>query len=1001
MMNKTSGIAPRIPVSTYRLQFNRHFNFIDAKNIIRYLSETGITDIYSSPYFKARKDSTHGYDIVDHNTLNPEIGSEETYNGLIEELRRHDMGQVLDIVPNHMCITSKENVWWMDVLENGPSSRYALFFDIDWLPIKRELTNKILLPILGDQYGTVLENQELRLSFAEGSFVLNYYDEIFPLRPQTYIQILQFRIEELNEGLQENNPFFMELLSIITALKNLPSHLETSPEIVNERNREKEIVKKRLWALYSTNPLIKSFIDANIEIFNGIKGKPRSFDLLDNLINDQAYRLSYWPVATEEINYRRFFDINSLGAIRMERPEVFEETHKLLFKLIKEKKVTGLRVDHPDGLYDPSKYFFRLQYNCFKNVMMGHIETLKNEVQLPYCNNYIEYEISDRFDELQSTECKSKAFYIVGEKILTKSERMPEEWPIFSTTGYVFLNSLNGIFIETRNSKVFDRIYSSFVKIKIDYTEMVYQNKKLIMEAAMSSEINTLGHYLNLISEKNRHTRDFTLNSLIKATTEVIASFPVYRTYTNSWSVKERDKQYIDLAISRAKRRNPSINASIFDFLHNILLLKLPENMNEDEKKQCLDFVMRFQQLTGPVMAKGVEDTTFYIYNRLISLNEVGGSPEKFGTTLETFHGQNIERQKYWPHALIATSTHDTKKSEDVRARINVLSEIPDQWKIHLMHWGKINKNKKISIDGSVVPNRNEEYLLYQTLIGTWPLTEMNNDDRTIFKKRIQGYMMKALREAKVNSSWTIPNALYEEAVEAFIDSIMRNTPDNEFLKDFIPFQEMISYFGMYNSLSQTLLKIACPGIPDTYQGFELWDFSLVDPDNRRQVDYGTRIKMLDEIKNAENELGCLNLAAHLIQQKKNTKIKLYVIYKTLNFRKQFKKLFENGNYIPLETLGEREENICAFARQLGKEIVIVAVPRLMARHVKDPEKFPFEKEVWGNSFLTNPFGEKDEQYLNIFINKMVHTVDHEGLTGFPLADIFADFPVALLRKLK
>jgi (1->4)-alpha-D-glucan 1-alpha-D-glucosylmutase len=1000
-MNKMPTLALKIPVSTYRLQFNGLFKFSDAKNIIHYLYDLGITDIYASPYFKAKKGSMHGYDIVDQQALNPEIGTEEEYDSLIEELKSREMGQILDIVPNHMCITSKDNAWWMDVLENGPSSQYANYFDIDWEPVKKELTNKILLPVLGNQYGTVLESQELRLFFENGSFFLGYFDERFPVRPQTYIMILQYRIEKLEDSVNQDSPSFMEFLSIITALKNLPSYLETALQKVNERNREKEIAKKRLWQLYCKDPEIKSFIDTNINIFNGTRGETRSFDLLDQLISEQIYRLSYWPVATEEINYRRFFDINSLGAIRMERPEVFEETHNLIFRLIKEKKVTGLRVDHPDGLYNPSEYFYRLQYNCFKNIMLGHVEQLKEDVRLPYCDNYIESEITGRFEDLQNSEHGKKVFYIVGEKILIKSEKMPEEWPIFSTTGYVFLNSLNGIFIETRNSKVFDRIYAGFIKSKMDYQEIVYQNKKLIIEAAMASEINTLGHYLNRISEKNRHTRDFTLNSLIKATTEVIAFFPVYRTYTSDWSVKNRDQQYIDIAVSKAKRKNPSINASIFDFLHDILLLRLPDTINENEKKECLDFVMRFQQLTGPVMAKGLEDTTFYVYNRLTSMNEVGGSPERFGTTLETFHGQNIERQKFWPHALIATSTHDTKRSEDMRARINVLSEIPDQWKLHLLNWSKLNKNKKIAVEGHAVPDRNEEYFLYQTLIGTWPIHEMHEEEQIVFETRIKEYMLKAIHEAKINSSWTNPHILYEEAVIVFVNSLIRNMPDNEFLKDFIPFQKMVSQYGIYNSLSQSLLKITSPGIPDFYQGTELWDFSLVDPDNRRPVNYDIRINMLDEIKDMEKEKGCLNLANSLAKEKENGKIKLYLIYKALNFRKQFKRLFDDGNYIPLELWGGREQNVCAFARQLGNDVAIIAVPRLLAKILKDPGQFPFEKEVWGDSFLTNPFGEKDIQYLNIFTDERLFSIEKDGMTGLYLADVFANFPVALLKRLE
>ncbi|MDI6891062.1 MAG: malto-oligosyltrehalose synthase [Thermodesulfovibrionales bacterium] len=706
-MGKEVFLLPRVPVSTYRLQFNCQFRFSDARKIIPYLHELGITDIYSSPYFKAKKGSLHGYDIVDYNTLNPEIGTEEEYDKLINELHKYDMGQILDIVPNHMCNTSKENAWWMDVIENGPSSIYACFFDIDWDPVKNELKNKLLLPILGDQYGKVLENQELKLSFEEGAFFINYYDNKLPIRPQTYTQILKYRLDELGKSLPNEDPQLIELLSIITALGHLPPYTEREPEKIKERCREKEIIKKRLWSIYNESPDIKTFIDENITTFNGIEGEPRSFDLLDKLLSEQAYRLSYWRVATEEINYRRFFDINDLSAIRVEDPVVFEKTHELILKLIREGKVTGLRVDHPDGLYNPSEYFHWLQQSCFVQIRLGYLERLKDDIPsdlykeikedtpLSAKESDVETEILRQYDEILSSSSYYKPFYIVGEKILTRGERMPEDWPIFSTTGYVFLNSVNGIFIKTANVKAFDDIYSRFIKSKMDYQEIVYENKKLIMQVAMSSEINTLGHYLNRISEKNRHTRDFTLKSLTNAIIEVIAFFPVYRTYANPSGVNDRDQRYTELAVSKAKRKNPAISESIFNFLRDVLLLKFPEDFGEEDKEEWLDFVMRFQQITGPVMAKGLEDTAFYVYNRLVSLNEVGGSPERFGTPLETFHGQNIERSKFWPHALITTSTHDSKRSEDVRARINVLSEIPDEWKEYLTRWSRLNKKKE------------------------------------------------------------------------------------------------------------------------------------------------------------------------------------------------------------------------------------------------------------------------------------------------------------------
>jgi (1->4)-alpha-D-glucan 1-alpha-D-glucosylmutase len=999
-VEKNTLLLPRIPVSTYRVQFSSQFKFTGAKEIIHYLHDLGISDIYASPYLKAIEGSLHGYDIVDYNTLNPEIGTEAEYNEFINELWKHGMGQVFDIVPNHMNIASKENVWWMDVLENGPCSIYSNFFDIEWEPIKKELKDKILLPILGAQYGNVLESQELRLVFEDGAFFVYYYDNKFPIIPKTYIFILKYRIDKLKKSLSDEDPNLIELLSIITALNHLPTFTERNPEKIAERYREKEIIKRRLLDLYNKSYDIKIFIDENIRIFNGIKGKPRSFDPFDNLLNKQCYRLSYWRVATEEINYRRFFDINSLAAISMENSAIFKETHKLIMRLISEGKVNGLRVDHPDGLYNPSEYFQWLQRDCFVHMRLSLMEKVKEDAPLYNEPSDIESDILKQYDELLSTDPQAKPFYIVGEKILTKGERMPEDWPIFSTTGYVFLNSLNGIFVETKNSKAFSDIYTNFTKLRINFQEVVYEKKKLIMKVAMSSEINTLGHYLNRISEKNRHTRDFTLNSLINVITEVIAFFPVYRTYIKPWTVNEKDRQYIEVAVSKANRNNPAISKSIFDFLMDVLLLNFPENFSENDKKEWLDFVMRFQQITGPVMAKGLEDTAFYVYNRLVSLNEVGGSPDRFGTPLETFHGQNIERIKFWPHALITTSTHDTKRSEDVRARINVFSEIPDEWRKRLIFWRRLNKKNKVVVDGQIVPDLNEEYLLYQTLIGAWPIGQMNEDGYELFKKRIKDYMLKASREAKVNTSWINPNTFYEDALMVFIERIMNNTYDNKFLKDFLPFQKKISYYGIFNSLSQALLKIASPGVPDFYQGTEIWNLSLVDPDNRRPVDYSMRIRMLEELKKRESEISLSELARDLIANRDNGMIKLYLIYKALNYRREKREIFEKGEYLTIEVMGEKANNVCAFARRLGNSTVLVIAPRLFAGLMQQKEDLPFGKEVWKNSSIIVPFDVPGVRYRNIFTGETLTAVMHEGATVLYLSEIISDFPVALMERI-
>ncbi len=988
-----NGIGLKIPAATYRLQFNAGFRFSDAREILPYLQRLGISDIYASPYFKAREGSLHGYDILDQNSLNPEIGSEDEYEAMVDELKRLDMGQTLDIVPNHMCIEGQENAFWMDVLENGPSSTYASFFDIDWHPVKQELENKILIPILGDQYGTVLENGELRLTFEEGSFFVHYHDHRLPIVPRTYSNILMLNISGLEQELSAEAPQLQELMSIVTAISHLPCSTEQNPERIAERYREKEVVKRRLWTLYQNSSAIRTFIDSNVDAFNGTRGDPRSFDLLDSLLRDQIYRISHWRVATEEINYRRFFDINSLGAIRVDDPAVFEKTHQLIFKLVETGKISGLRIDHADGLLDPEDYIKRLQTGCFIR-MYGTSQDADNGEEDAVAAS------RKKFDQIVAASPNYKPFYIIGEKILLKAETLPDSWPVFSTTGYDFANQVNGLFVETANARQFETVYTRFLQHRVDFQQAVYDKKKLVMQAAMSSEINTLGHYLNRISEQSRHTRDFTLNSLIKSIVEVIAYFPVYRTYINSFEVLERDRQYIESTISRAKRQNPAISASVFDFIRDVLLLRFPDSMNDELKTTWLDFVKRFQQITGPVMAKGVEDTAFYLYNRLVSINEVGGSPERFGITLEAFHGQNIERYKSRPLAMLATSTHDTKRSEDVRARINVLSEIPEQWREALSRWGRQNRKVKMIVEGKPTPSRNEEYLLYQTLVGTWPFCKPGDDEFALFRSRIKEYMLKAMREAKVHTSWISPNSLHEDAVMYFIDTILKESRHNSFLEDFASFQKLTAACGIFNSLSQVLLKITSPGIPDFYQGNELWDFSLVDPDNRRPVDYRLRSNHLDELLRKETASGLLETAREVVATRVDGRIKMHLTCKALNFRRENLELFETGRYLPLTVEGTCHEHVCAFERSVNDSSFLVVVPLFCSRLTQDSSGLPLGREVWRDTRIIQPFDSATSRYRNIFTGEELDLDQQDGQLSLAIKDILSVFPAALLERL-
>jgi (1->4)-alpha-D-glucan 1-alpha-D-glucosylmutase len=842
----------------------------------------------------------------------------------------------------------------MDLLENGLASRWSGFFDIDWDPVKEELRGKVLLPFLGDQYGVALEKKQIQLEYEDGSFFVRVYDNRLPLLPETYGDILSFGIEDLRESIG-GTAGHEELLSIITSAGKLPAYVETDPEMAAERVREKEIMKRRLKDLYRSNGEIRAFVDRNVTVFNGTEGDPKSFDLLDGLLLRQIYRLSHWQVATEEINYRRFFDINSLAAIRVEDPAVFEETHRFVFGLIEGGCVTGLRVDHPDGLYDPSEYFDRLQRRCFAIAMRSHLKEVRQDVDLPYGTTYIEPAISERYDEALKTQRHFKPFYIVAEKILGKGEIMPEEWPLFSTTGYVFLNSVSGLFVDGRNAKAFDTLYRRFTGMHADFQEVFYENKKIVMEVAMSSEVNTLGHRLNRIAEMDRQTRDFTLNSLIKAIIEVIACFPVYRTYINGPDVKERDRHYVELAVSRAIRRNPALNQSIFLFMKRVLLLEFPADMDDKTRQAWLNFTMKFQQITGPVMAKGVEDTAFYVYNRLVSLNEVGGSPDRFGTSPDTFHGQNIERIKNWPYALITSSTHDAKRSEDVRARINVLSEIPGEWKEHVVLWAKLNSKKKIVVNNRKVPDANEEYLLYQTLVGSWPFGTVSDGEYKSYRERIKGYMTKAAKEAKVNTSWINADRMYEEAMTVFVDTILDRERANPFLDDFVPFQKRISLFGMYNSAAQTLLKICAPGVPDFYQGTEVWSLNLVDPDNRMPVDYGLRMRMLDEMREELFRRTAAEYAKDLTSSMEDGRIKLYITYRTLGLRRKTREVFEKGEYIPLEATGIRSGHVIAFARRFLNTMIVVVVPRFIAKVLSSPD-MTFA-DMWEDTMVIVPEG--------------------------------------------
>ncbi len=914
-----------IPRATYRLQFHSGFTFAQARELVPYLAQLGISHVYASPFFRAAPGSTHGYDVCDHNELNPEIGSRADFEAFSAELRAHGLGLLVDFVPNHMGIDRALNPWWRDVLENGPSSPYAKFFDIDWCPLKRELEDKVLLPVLGEQYGRTLENGGFRVVFAEGDFTLHYGDLTLPLAPQTTPPLLREAVESLA-------PAPPELSSIITAIQHLAPHTETQPERIAERVRERQIVRERLARLCAETPTVAEAIQRVVAKWNDAEDGAR-FDRLDELINAQAYRLSSWRVAGEEINYRRFFDVNTLAAIRIELPEVFDATHRLLFELLDAGHVTGVRIDHIDGLAHPRDYLARLRARA------------------------------------------GPEFYLLVEKILGPDEKLRLDWPVQGTTGYEFSNQLTHVLVAADAMPQMAAIYDRFLGFRLDYREVAYRSKKLVMESSMASEVNVLGHLLNRISESHRWYRDFTATALTAVVREVIACFPVYRTYLDpAQPADESDIRVIHRALALARRRNRVMERTVFDFLRDVLLPP-KDNPHPVDEELRRAFVLKFQQGTGPITAKGVEDTAFYVFNRLTALNEVGGEPAATGLSIDAFHRQNADRLVEFPHCLLASSTHDTKRSEDVRARLAAISEMPDAWARALRRWQTRNRRHRREIEGECAPDANEEYLLYQTLAGAWPLEGLHDGNRAEFIQRIQDYMVKALHEAKVNSSWLEPNSAWDEAVKTFVAALLAPGRGNRFPSIFAPFADRLAELGMINSLTQTVLKLTCPGVPDLYQGSELWDFSLVDPDNRRPVDYALRVRQL------ENTPG--TSPRDLLENWRDGRIKMFAIHRLLELRRERAELFASGTYAPVVTSGAFADHVIAFARRAEDVTLLVIVPRHTQRL-----GFPPIGDAWKDTRITS---EVAVGWRNVFTGSR-----YPG-GALAASEVFAEFPFAVL----
>jgi (1->4)-alpha-D-glucan 1-alpha-D-glucosylmutase len=950
----------RIPLSTYRLQLNSHFRFPDAAAIVDYLHTLGVTDCYASSYLAAVPGSPHGYDVADPTRLNPDIGTDDEFWAWMETIRAHGMGHVLDLVPNHMGIAKSANPWWLDVLENGPSSRFARFFDIEWHPLKAELADKVLIPILGDQYGAVLERGELQLEYAAGAFLVRYFDDVLPIAPDTFGMIIR---GALDPWLAEHpGPEADELQSVLTAAAHLPPRQSGDPEHVAVRAREKEVVKRRLAALVDVSSDVRWLITCGVRTINGIRSQPRSFDAFDALLNAQSYRLAHWRVASEEINYRRFFDVNQLAALRMEDPAVFEEVHRFVFELVRRRAATGFRIDHVDGLFAPADYLRMLQARCAR----------ETEDEGP--------------------------IYVVVEKILGAGEQLPARWRVHGTTGYEFAAVVNNLFVDRRNERALDDIYRRFVgnnwRDRTSFDDLAYRSKKQVLHETMSGDINSLGHQLNRFSERNRHFRDFTLYSLISTIKEVIACFPVYRTYVSAEEpVNDHDRMYISEAVRCAKGRAPGVADVVFDFIERLLLKQTALTSQaacEDRER----FIGKFQQITGPVAAKGIEDTALYVYNRLLSLNEVGADPRVFGLEPTAVHQWMSDRQHWWPASLSATATHDSKRGEDVRARLNVLSEIPGAWKGAVRRWRGITRRFKTDVNGAPAPDANEEYFIYQSLVGAWPFDIASPGALPALRDRLTAYMTKALREAKVHTDWLRPHEAYEAAVLRFIDAILDRQRSNRFLNAFEPFQARVAELGTYNSLAQLVIKITAPGVPDFYQGTELWDLNFVDPDNRRPVDYEHRRRALSELDTCD--------AATLLKSRADGRVKMLVMARALAARAQLRDVYEEGNYLPIDAVGARRESLFAFARRHGDRVAITCVPRLIASLIPDGASPPIGPGIWGDTRLQLPpdvFASSTAapRFRDAFTRTSVEAERTGGGLSIPASRLFEQFPVALL----
>lgn len=932
---------PGTPRATYRLQFSRDFRFDDARRIVPYLAALGVSHLYASPLLKARPGSTHGYDIVDHNRLNPEIGDARGLEALVDELQRHGMGLVLDFVPNHMGV-GPDNPWWVDVLEWGRESPYAEFFDIDWDPAEPSLAGKVLLPVLGDHYGAVLERGELRLRLhaERGRLAIEYFDSSFPLAPRDYPQLLQLAAGRTAEAARRLEPLCADLRTCLRGGRGRSA--------VQARRLQVAELQVRLAALLAGDTAVRRALEAAVAGLNGDAGMPSSFDPLHRLLERQAYRLAFWRVAAYEINYRRFFDINDLAGLRMEQRELFEASHGLIRRLLAEGRLQGLRLDHVDGLRDPKAYFARLQ-----------------DLAAP------------------------RPLYLLVEKILARHEGLRRDWAVDGTTGYEFMSAVNGLFVDPAGERSLTQLYERLAGRDFDFEEMAIEAKLQVVHETLASELSVLANLFTRLAKQDRATRDFSRTGFREALANVVAHFPVYRTYVTDKGTEAEDRRDLDWAIGKARSSARTPDTSIYEFIRQVLTLDLVGAGGGHRRRDVVDAALRFQQYTGPVMAKAMEDTAFYRYVRLASLNEVGSEPGRFGTRPAAFHEDNRHRLRDYPLSMLATATHDHKRGEDMRARLNVLSEIPREWARRVRRWQQMNRRKGRLLDGRPAPGRNDEYLYYQTVLGAWPydVGPPDFDGLQRFSGRIGSYMLKAAREAKLRTSWAAPNEAYEEALSEFVARTLDPRQSRPWLEDLRSLVEQIAPAGAVNGLAQVLLKLVCPGVPDTYQGCELWDFSLVDPDNRRPVDFALRLAALA----AADATSCDELLGHW----RDGRIKLHLTSRMLDVRRRMPELFAAGDYRPLEARGSHADRVIAVLRTHENLACVGVAPRLAWPLLQNRDRpLPLG---WEDTDLPMPEGHAVGAAWVDALSGAEYVVPADG--RLELSQLLASLPVALLVR--